>query len=145
MVHFRGGRAAIDIESYPNIEDFFEDLAKVYREEIKALYDAGARYIQLDDTNLACESKQYSLSASRRLRPARPLTENANAYFAPYNGFADLQLCSLTSYMFQYDSKLRSIHQFIVHCSQTSALTKCVKPPKSEEKMLKLYLQIMLN
>lgn len=41
MVHFRGGRAAIDISSYPNLEDFFEDLAEVYRLEIKALAEAG--------------------------------------------------------------------------------------------------------
>jgi 5-methyltetrahydropteroyltriglutamate--homocysteine methyltransferase len=53
MVHFRGGRAAIDIEAYPDLDEFFDDLARVYREEIGALYEAGARYIQLDDTNLA--------------------------------------------------------------------------------------------
>jgi 5-methyltetrahydropteroyltriglutamate--homocysteine methyltransferase len=53
MVHFRGGRAAIDIKAYPDLDEFFEDLAQVYREEIDSLYQAGARYIQLDDTNLA--------------------------------------------------------------------------------------------
>lgn len=53
MVHFRGGRAAIDIESYPDLHEFFEDLAQCYRDEIASLYDAGSRYIQLDDTNLA--------------------------------------------------------------------------------------------
>ncbi|HSH76456.1 MAG TPA: hypothetical protein VLA09_12280, partial [Longimicrobiales bacterium] len=53
MVHFRGGRAAIDIEAYPDLDEFFEDLARVYREEIGSLHEAGARYIQLDDTNLA--------------------------------------------------------------------------------------------
>ncbi len=53
MVHFRGGRAAIDIEAYPDLELFFEDLAACYRAEIDALYNAGCRYIQLDDTNLA--------------------------------------------------------------------------------------------
>lgn len=53
MVHFRGGRAAIDITSYPDIEQFFEDLAAVYRAEIAALAEAGCTYIQLDDTNLA--------------------------------------------------------------------------------------------
>lgn len=41
MVHFRGGRASIDINSYPNMDSFFEDLAQVYRDEIKALYEAG--------------------------------------------------------------------------------------------------------
>lgn len=53
MVHFRGGRAGIDIESYPDLEVFFDDLAAAYRDEIAALYAAGCRYIQLDDTNLA--------------------------------------------------------------------------------------------
>jgi 5-methyltetrahydropteroyltriglutamate--homocysteine methyltransferase len=53
MVHFRGGRAGIDIESYPDLEVFFADLAAVYHAEIDALYAAGCRYIQLDDTNLA--------------------------------------------------------------------------------------------
>jgi 5-methyltetrahydropteroyltriglutamate--homocysteine methyltransferase len=59
MVHFRGGRSAIDIESYPDMDEFFEDLAQVYRDEINALYQAGSRYIQLDDTNLAylCDPK----------------------------------------------------------------------------------------
>ena len=53
MVHFRGGRAGIDIDAYPDLELFFEDLASVYKQEIRALYNAGCRYLQLDDTNLA--------------------------------------------------------------------------------------------
>jgi len=53
MVHFRGGRAAIDLDAYPDLELFFADLAACYRAEIDALYAAGCRYIQLDDTNLA--------------------------------------------------------------------------------------------
>lgn len=67
MVHFRGGRAAIDIESYPDLDHFFEDLARCYREEIEALYDAGCRYIQLDDTNLAylCDPKMRAAAVER--------------------------------------------------------------------------------
>jgi 5-methyltetrahydropteroyltriglutamate--homocysteine methyltransferase len=53
MAHFRGGRAGIDIASYPDLDVFFDDLARVYREEISALYAAGCRYLELDDTNLA--------------------------------------------------------------------------------------------
>jgi 5-methyltetrahydropteroyltriglutamate--homocysteine methyltransferase len=53
MVHFRGGRAAIDIDAYPDLEKFFADLAACYRAELEALYAAGCRYVQLDDTNLA--------------------------------------------------------------------------------------------
>jgi hypothetical protein len=52
QVHFRGGRASIDIKAYPELDTFFEDLADVYRKEIDALYKAGCRFLQLDDTNL---------------------------------------------------------------------------------------------
>ena len=53
MAHFRGGRAGIDLAAYPDLDRFFDDLARVYREEIDALHRAGCRYLQLDDTNLA--------------------------------------------------------------------------------------------
>ncbi|MDH3689479.1 MAG: 5-methyltetrahydropteroyltriglutamate--homocysteine S-methyltransferase [Gammaproteobacteria bacterium] len=53
MVHFRGGRAAIDTEAYPDLDEFFDDLAQCYRDEIAALAAVGCRYVQLDDTNLA--------------------------------------------------------------------------------------------
>ena len=52
ILHFRGGRAAIDKAAYPDIGDFFADLARVYREEIAALYQAGCRYVQIDETKL---------------------------------------------------------------------------------------------
>jgi 5-methyltetrahydropteroyltriglutamate--homocysteine methyltransferase len=59
MVHFRGGRKTIDITAYPDMSEFFADLAQCYRDEIDALYRSGCRYIQLDDTNLAylCDPK----------------------------------------------------------------------------------------
>ncbi len=53
MLHFRGGRAAISAEAYPDLGPFFEDVAAAYRAEIRALAEAGCRYLQLDDTNLA--------------------------------------------------------------------------------------------
>ena len=67
MVHFRGGRASIDIESYPDLDPFFEDLAQCYRDEIAALYAAGCRYIQLDDTNLAylCDANMRAAAVER--------------------------------------------------------------------------------
>jgi len=59
MVHFRGGRKSIDINSYPDMELFFHDLRDCYKAEINALYKNGCRYLQLDDTNLAylCDVK----------------------------------------------------------------------------------------
>ncbi|PWN91501.1 UROD/MetE-like protein [Acaromyces ingoldii] len=53
MLHFRGGRKAISEQAYPNLDDFFADLAQCYVQEVNALYAAGCRYLQLDDTNLA--------------------------------------------------------------------------------------------
>jgi len=53
MLHFRSGRKGISEDIYPDIEDFFSDLARAYREEIGALAKAGCTYLQLDDTNLA--------------------------------------------------------------------------------------------
>jgi len=40
-MHFRGGRGAIDAEAYPDIDAFYDDLAHVYREEIRDLAAAG--------------------------------------------------------------------------------------------------------
>ena len=59
MLHFRGGREAISREAYPDMEGFFADVAAAYRAEVLALADAGCRYLQLDDTNLAylCDEK----------------------------------------------------------------------------------------
>jgi methionine synthase II (cobalamin-independent) len=53
VMHFRGGRAAIDIKAYPDIAAFYDDLARLYREEIRDLAQAGCRYLQLDEVNLA--------------------------------------------------------------------------------------------
>jgi len=53
LLHFRGGRKAVDEKAYPDMDLFFADLARVYQEEISELAAAGCRYIQIDDTNYA--------------------------------------------------------------------------------------------
>ncbi|KAF7370554.1 Meth-synt-2 domain-containing protein [Mycena sanguinolenta] len=67
MVHFRGGRSSIDLTAYPNLDEFFDDLAAAYREEIRILADAGCKFLQLDDTNLAylCDLKMREAAAGR--------------------------------------------------------------------------------
>lgn len=50
VLHFRGGRKVIDENVYPDLADYFDDLAETYKTAIKAFYDAGCRYLQLDDT-----------------------------------------------------------------------------------------------
>lgn len=53
MMHYRGGRAAIDPRIYPDVEEFWSDLANVYAEQIRQLHARGCNYLQLDDTSLA--------------------------------------------------------------------------------------------
>jgi 5-methyltetrahydropteroyltriglutamate--homocysteine methyltransferase len=53
MLHYRGGRAAIDQGAYPDMEAFWHDLAEVYATEIAGLAALGCAYLQLDDTSLA--------------------------------------------------------------------------------------------
>jgi 5-methyltetrahydropteroyltriglutamate--homocysteine methyltransferase len=53
MVHYRGGRSAIDETVYPDLAQFWDDLAAAYGKEVANLYDLGCRYLQLDDISLA--------------------------------------------------------------------------------------------
>ena len=48
-IHFHGGRAAVDAEVYPSMDDFWNDVAAVYQAEIAALEASGCAYIQIDD------------------------------------------------------------------------------------------------
>jgi 5-methyltetrahydropteroyltriglutamate--homocysteine methyltransferase len=53
MMHYRGGRAAIDGAIYPDMAKFWADLKTVYAHQIAALGELGCTYLQLDDTSLA--------------------------------------------------------------------------------------------
>jgi 5-methyltetrahydropteroyltriglutamate--homocysteine methyltransferase len=59
LVHFRTGRAGVDKAAYPDMQEFFTDLARVYREEIAELAAAGCTYLEIDDVNFAylCDPK----------------------------------------------------------------------------------------
>jgi 5-methyltetrahydropteroyltriglutamate--homocysteine methyltransferase len=52
MLHARADRASIK-KTYPDLDEFWADLTKAYREEIADLYKAGCRYLQIDDTTIA--------------------------------------------------------------------------------------------
>ena len=53
ILHFRGGRDAIDRSAYPDMAEFYADLAGVYRAELGHLADSGCRYAQIDEVNFA--------------------------------------------------------------------------------------------
>jgi len=52
MLHARADRASIK-KTYPDLDEFWADLTRAYREEIADLYKAGCRYLQIDDTTIA--------------------------------------------------------------------------------------------
>ncbi|HET9642846.1 MAG TPA: 5-methyltetrahydropteroyltriglutamate--homocysteine S-methyltransferase [Burkholderiaceae bacterium] len=68
MLHFRGGRAGISRDAYPELDPtFYDDVADAYGEELRSLFDAGCRYVQLDDTNMAylCDEKMREAARQR--------------------------------------------------------------------------------
>ena len=94
MVHFRGGRQGIDIAAYPDLDEFFEDLAQAYRDEVASLYKAGCRYLQFDDTNLAylCDPQLRAQTEARGDDP----NELPHAYAALINSVIDARPADLT-------------------------------------------------
>jgi 5-methyltetrahydropteroyltriglutamate--homocysteine methyltransferase len=71
MLHFRAGRAGIPEDVYPTMEEFYADVAAAYRAEVADLADAGCRYIQFDDTNLAylCDAGHRQDASNRGMDP----------------------------------------------------------------------------
>ena len=68
MLHFRGGRAGISREAYPELDPaFYADVSHAYADELHSLYNAGCRYVQMDDTNLAylCDEKMREAARQR--------------------------------------------------------------------------------
>jgi 5-methyltetrahydropteroyltriglutamate--homocysteine methyltransferase len=67
MLHYRGGRKMIAEDVYPEMGAYFEDLGRAYNAAIRAFYEAGCRYLQLDDTSLAyfCDPAQRQMLAER--------------------------------------------------------------------------------
>lgn len=72
MLHFRGGRAGISRQHYPELDpEFYDDVAKAYGDELRSLAAAGCTYVQMDDTNLAylCDEKMREGARQRGDNP----------------------------------------------------------------------------
>jgi 5-methyltetrahydropteroyltriglutamate--homocysteine methyltransferase len=71
-LHFRYGRDAVPETVYPSMDDFYRDLGRSYRKVVRAFADAGCRYLQLDEVNLAylCDSSLRRVIADRGEDPA---------------------------------------------------------------------------
>ena len=73
VLHFRGGRRAVPEAIYPNMDEFYRDLGLAYRQAVHAFADAGCRYLQFDETNLAylCDPEQRRMLTDRGDDPER--------------------------------------------------------------------------
>ena len=58
-LHYPRGRNCVDRDVYPDLGRFFDDVVRVYREEIEALHAVGGRYLQIDEVaqTLLCDQK----------------------------------------------------------------------------------------
>jgi 5-methyltetrahydropteroyltriglutamate--homocysteine methyltransferase len=64
-LHFRLEPNAVDTKFYADRSAIFDDLAKTYRQAVRAFYDAGCRYLQFDDTAWAYLCSQAELKKAR--------------------------------------------------------------------------------
>ena len=66
-LHFRQGRQSISKQVYPELDAYFDDVAKAYQKAIRAFYDAGCRYLQMDDTawSMYCDPGEREKSRGR--------------------------------------------------------------------------------
>jgi 5-methyltetrahydropteroyltriglutamate--homocysteine methyltransferase len=71
-LHFRYGRDAVPERLYPSMDEFYQDLGEAYRKVVRAFADAGCRYLQLDEVNLAylCDPSLRQIIAARGEDPA---------------------------------------------------------------------------
>ena len=73
VLHFRQGRQSISKSLYPDLDAFFHDLAEAYRKAVRAFYNAGCRYLQLDDTtwSMMCDQRELAHSRERGDEPEK--------------------------------------------------------------------------
>jgi len=60
VMHYFLGPKAFDASAYRDRDAFFEDLVKIYRQEVADLAAEGCTYLQLDDTALPCNCDAHA-------------------------------------------------------------------------------------
>jgi len=67
MLHYRGGRKMMNFGVYPDMDEFYADVGAAYNKAVHAFYDAGCRYLQLDDISFAylCDPEQREMLRAR--------------------------------------------------------------------------------
>ena len=79
VLHFRLEPGAVNKKLYGGNDGIFDDLAKTYRQAVKAFYDAGCRYLQFDDTAWAylCSKEELRKAKDRGINVDRVATDYA--------------------------------------------------------------------
>jgi len=77
ILHFTCGERAICQAAYPDMDLFWSDITDAYQKEMRSLYDAGCRYLQVDDPPMAtlCDPRFQGMMKSRGDDPRRAMTE----------------------------------------------------------------------
>jgi 5-methyltetrahydropteroyltriglutamate--homocysteine methyltransferase len=66
-LHYPRGRECVDPRIYPDLDEFFDDVVEIYSSEIRALHEAGGRYVQIDEVAqpLLCDENLRSAVRAR--------------------------------------------------------------------------------
>jgi len=109
MLHFRGGRAGISKDAYPELDPaFYDDVAQAYGDELRSLAAAGCNYVQMDDTNLAylCDEKMREAARQRGDDP----NELPHRYAAFINKVVAQKPAGMTLAMHLFRGNFKSTH-----------------------------------
>jgi 5-methyltetrahydropteroyltriglutamate--homocysteine methyltransferase len=73
MLNYRGGRSVVNEKIYPDLDNYYADLAQAYAKAVQGFYDAGCRYLQIDDVAFAyfCDEQQRKMLRDRGDDPDR--------------------------------------------------------------------------
>jgi 5-methyltetrahydropteroyltriglutamate--homocysteine methyltransferase len=73
MLNYRAGRKVVSEKIYPNWDNYYADLSATYARAVRAYYDAGCRYLQIDDVAFAyfCDPAQRQMLVDRGDDPER--------------------------------------------------------------------------
>lgn len=76
ILHFTCGNAAICKSAYPDMDLFWSDITEAYQKEMASLYEAGCRYLQVDDPPMAtlCDERFQGMMRARGDDPMDALT-----------------------------------------------------------------------
>ena len=69
--HFRTAPADVHPPEYRDLDVLFADIARTYRKAVQAFYDAGCRYLQMDDIFFAylCDPKHRAEKKAQGVDP----------------------------------------------------------------------------